>query len=304
MRRRQLGRRGWEGFVAGSSLRNGFCPYCMWQVTCTEVRLSQSSSLSGISLLVCLAWVSGRLTAPRIHGSCALSTSTELVLNLNMPNALLLEMAVNLLSRTSCLPPFHWEMSLPWLSSELCPGPDMESASSGIKAMPRALGPVAEVLVPEASLVIGWLAVGWGHCVLFLVLHPARLMPRVPCPGALPEVETDVVLLYCFSCLYPFKSPVVCLLTTQNCGLSCWGVNVCAIVTAFEHGGGHNASQGKVTRNQVVLSSCGVTFSLLRSPSLQTSSQAPLISGFKLIYLSSSIGGLIIFTLQKSCILY
>lgn len=62
-------------------------PVCTWQVTCTKVRLSESLSLSGVSVLVWLAWMSGRLTAPWIHGSCALSMSTELVLNLNMPDA-------------------------------------------------------------------------------------------------------------------------------------------------------------------------------------------------------------------------
>lgn len=66
----------------------------------------------------------------------------------------------------------------------------------------------------------------------------------------------------------------------------------------------HDASQGKVTRNRVVLSSCRFSFSSLRHLFLQTSSQAPLIDVFKLMYLSSSFGGVIIFTLQESCIFY
>lgn len=52
---------------------------------------------------------------------------------------------------------------------------------------------------------------------------------------------------------------------------------MCAVVTPFEHGGGHDASQGKVTRNWVVLSSCGFTFSSLRHLFLWPTSQAPLM---------------------------
>lgn len=81
-------------------------------------------------------------------------------------------------------------------------------------------------------------------------------------------------------------------------------MNACAVVTPSEHRGGRGASLGKVTRNQVVLSSCGFSFSSLKHVSLQTSSQALLINVFKLLYLSSSLGGVIIFTLQESCIFY
>lgn len=79
-------------------------------------------------------------------------------------------------------------------------------------------------------------------------------------------------------------------------------MNACAVVTASRHGGGHDASRGKVTGNWVVVSSCGCSFSSLKHLSLQTSSQAPLINVFKLMYLNSSLGRVIIFTLRESCI--
>lgn len=107
----------------------------MWQITCTKVRLSEPLSLSGISVLVYLVWMSGRLTAPKIHGSCALNMSTELMLKLNVPDSYLLETAVTWCPEPSACIHFTGEWSLPSLSPELCPGPSIESASSQIKTM-------------------------------------------------------------------------------------------------------------------------------------------------------------------------